>query len=59
VRVAITPLIFAFSPLDTPYANPTNKQHSNAVHVSIGFHVRNIPVVHPFPSVVWKLPEQS
>ena len=32
VRVAMTPLILAFSPFDTPYANPTNKQQSTALH---------------------------
>jgi hypothetical protein len=31
-----------FSPFDAPYVNPTNKKHSNAVHATIGFHVRFI-----------------
>jgi hypothetical protein len=31
-----------FSPLDAPYANPTNKQHSNAVDAIFGFLVHSI-----------------
>jgi hypothetical protein len=38
----MTPSTLVFSPFDAPYVDPTSKKHSNAVHATIGFHVRFI-----------------